>query len=71
MADIESLKKKIRDSEMTITAVSKRSGILRETLYNRMNGKGEFTASEIVSLTQVLQLTKTERNDIFLKQKLN
>lgn len=71
MADMVLLKKKIRDSGMTITAVSKRSGILRETLYNRMNGKGEFTASEIVSLTQVLQLTKTERDDIFLKQKLN
>lgn len=67
MTDIELLKQKIKDSGMTVTAVSKKSGILRETLYNRMNGKGEFTASEIVALTDVLDLTRVERDKIFLK----
>lgn len=71
MADMELLKTKIKDSGMTITAISKKAGMLRATLYNRMNEKGEFTASEIVSLTRVLQLTKSERDDIFLNQKLN
>ena len=51
---------------MTITAIARKSGILRETLYNRMSGKGDFTASEIVSLTNVLKLTKAERDKIFL-----
>lgn len=71
MVNINLLKNKIQDSGMTITAISKKSGILRETLYNRLNGRGEFTASEIVSLTQVLNLSRVERDQIFLETKLN
>lgn len=71
LVDINALKEKIKDSGMTITAISKKSGILRETLYNRINGIGEFTASEIVGLTQALHLSKSERDQIFLGKKLN
>lgn len=39
------LKDKITDSGMTVKAVAEKSGILRETLYNRLKGVGEFTAS--------------------------
>ncbi len=66
MVNIDYLKEKIDSSGMTITAIARKSGILRETLYNRMSGKGDFTASEIVSLTNVLKLTKAERDKIFL-----
>ena len=66
MADIELLRRKIDDSGMTVTSIAKKSGIERETLYNRINSKGDFTASEIVSLTNVLNLTKAERDKIFL-----
>lgn len=68
MADIEYLRKKMKESGMTVTAIAKKAGILRETLYNRMNGKGDFTASEIVSLTEVLQLTRADRDKIFLSK---
>lgn len=71
MADIELLREKINDSGMTIKAISEKSGILRETFYNRLKGNGEFTASEIISLTKVLHLTKKERDEIFLNEKLN
>ena len=71
MADLEMLKEKIKESGMTVTAIAQKSGILRETLYNRMSGKGEFTASEIVSLSRVLRLTRFERDKIFLNKKLN
>lgn len=66
MTDFECLKEKIKDSGMTMVAVAKKSGILRETLYNRLNGVGEFTASEIVSLAKTLGLSKEERDNIFL-----
>ena len=66
MVNIDYLNEKIDSSGMTITAIARKSGILRETLYNRMSGKGDFTASEIVSLTNVLKLTKAERDKIFL-----
>ena len=36
MVDIEKLKKTIQDSGMTMVAVSQKSGITRETLYNRI-----------------------------------
>ncbi len=71
MANIALLKNKIEESGMTMTSIAKKSGILRETLYNRMNEKGDFTASEIVSLTLTLRLTKQERDNIFLPDKLN
>lgn len=67
MPDIKMLKDKITDSGMTVKAVAEKSGILRETLYNRLKGVGEFTASEIVSLSNTLNLSPTERDDIFLK----
>ena len=66
MADIKLLKSKIEESGMTIVAIAEKSGIDRATLYNRLNNKGEFTASEIVGLTSVLRLSKPDRDKIFL-----
>ena len=65
MANVELLKEKIDESGMTVTAIAEKSGICRETLYNRMKS-GNFYASEISSLTRVLCLTRKERDDIFL-----
>lgn len=66
MPDFDELNKKIDKSGMTMVAIAEQTGILRGTLYNRLNGIGEFTASEIVALTNVLHLTKSERDHIFL-----
>jgi DNA-binding phage protein len=71
MTDTRRLKEKMDDSGMTVVAIAKKSGIMRETLYNRLNGRGEFTASEIVALTRVLRLTPEERDEIFLQEMLN
>ena len=68
MIKMDLLKAKIEESGMTMTAISSQAGILRETLYNRLNGKGDFTASEITMLTKTLHLTKSERDDIFLSE---
>lgn len=71
MANLKLLKEKIDDSGMTMVAIAKKTDILRETLYNRLKGKGEFTASEITALTGILNLTRDERDEIFLQTKLN
>ena len=71
MTDIELLLAKIKESGMTMMAVSEKSGIERHTLYNRLNGKGEFTASEIVNLSKVLRLSKPDRDKIFLSSNVN
>ncbi len=65
MANIQKLKGYIEQSGMTMVAVSNQSGIKRETLYNRLNGIGEFTASEITGISKCLHLSNAERDDIF------
>mgnify|MGYP002525220024 CR=1 FL=1 len=65
MADITRLKNHISDSGMTMVSIAKRSGIGRVTLYNRLNGKGEFTASEMMGLKKALSLTDAEWKKIF------
>lgn len=67
MTNVEMLKTKIDDSGMTITAISKKSGIKRPSLYNKINGKTEFTATEIRDISSVLGLKKKEVSDIFLQ----
>ena len=71
MTDMERLKEVIEKSGMTMKAIAEKSGIIRETLYNRLAGKGEFTASEIVGLTNALHLDNDQRDAIFLQSKLN
>lgn len=68
MSDISLLKERISDSGMTMVNVAKRSKISRVTLYNRLNGHGEFTAPEIVGLSNALGLTKADREKIFFSK---
>ena len=68
MTDFELLKTKIKESGITMVAIAKKSGILRETLYNRLNGVGDFTASEMVAISQTLGLSDEERDAIFFCQ---
>ena len=68
MSDLALLKERISDSGMTMVTVAKRSKIGRVTLYNRLKGTGEFTAPEIVGLTNALHLSKTDREKIFFSK---
>lgn len=67
MTNVNALKKCIESRGMTMTFVAKKSGILRETLYNRFK-TGNFKISEISALSQVLNLSKDERDEIFFSQ---
>ena len=65
MSDISMLKNRISNSGMTMVSIAKRAGIGRVTLYNRLNGKGEFTASEMMGLKKALNLSNAEWKQIF------
>jgi hypothetical protein len=65
MVNVNALKEQIEKSGMTMVFIAERAGILRETLYNRLNEQGEFKASEITALTKVLKLSRNERDRIF------
>ena len=64
MTDTKYLKRRIKESGMTVVAVAQKTGILRETLYNRLK-TGDFKNSEICALSSVLRLDEKERNEIF------
>lgn len=68
MSDIALLEERISDSGMTMVSVAKKAKIGRVTLYNRLKGKGEFTAPEIVGLTNALNLSKADREKIFFSK---
>lgn len=68
MVNIQALKDSIKESGVTMAALSRKTGILRETLYNRLDGKGEFKASEISAISSVLRLTREERDSIFFAE---
>lgn len=70
MTDFVLLESIIKESGMSMTAIAMKSGIKRETLYNRLKGIGDFTASEIVALTKTFKLTKAERDSIFFANKV-
>ena len=65
MTNTELLKEKIKESGLKVTAIAEKTGINRVTLYNKISGKSEFMASEIVALSNLLGLTTEEREAIF------
>lgn len=65
MGNMAMLRQKIDESGMTVTAVAEKTGISRESLYNKLNGETEFKASEIMKITQTLRLEKVEQDEIF------
>lgn len=71
MTDLKALSSRIKESGIPMSVIARRSGILRETLYNRLAGRGEFKASEIESLANVLRLSSRERDDIFFAKRVN
>lgn len=66
MADIAMLKAKIEESGMSIPTIARRAGMKAHTLHRRLDGLGDFSASEIVGLSKALKLKISERNEIFL-----
>lgn len=67
MLDRELLQEKLDSSGISITFIADKMGISRGTFYNRMEN-GDYKASEILLLSDILQLNNDEREEIFLRQ---
>ena len=64
MPDLELLKEEIERSPLKLTAIMGAANINnRQTWSNKMNGKTEFTISELQALCEVLGLMKSEKRD--------
>ena len=57
MTNFELLQAKIKESGMTMVAICEKSGIERATMYNRLNGVGDFKGREIHSVFSVFHFT--------------
>ena len=65
MTDGKELERVVRDSGITITHIADKMGCSRNRVYSILAGS-ECVASEIVALTEILHLTKVQRDSIFL-----
>lgn len=70
MTDLLALKNIIKNSGVTITAIADKLDVDRATVYNKLNGKNEFVASEIQKISEFLRLTNAERDKIFFATKV-
>ena len=65
---MKSLKDVIIEKGFRISWIAIQLNITRYTLYNKINGVTEFTASEIAKLTEILHLSNLEVKSIFFKK---
>lgn len=65
------LQNKVKERGLKIAHIAKALNISREQLYRKIRNITEFKASEIVILTNILNLTLEERDKIFLQLKVN
>lgn len=56
---------KIESSGISKSEIAETLGITRQGLYNKLYGKKEFKASEVRKLSELLDLTSAEREQIF------
>ncbi len=70
MVNLDLLKTTIGDSGITMVALARKTGIKRPTLINRLDGVGEFSASEIMGMCEALHINKQERERIFFAKEV-
>ena len=69
LTDVKMLKAVVDESGITITAIADKMGCSRGRVYAILAGS-ECTASEIVTLSNILHLTDRQRDKIFLSEKV-
>ena len=55
----------ICESGLKLEAIARKMEINRVSLWNKIQGRTEFKASEITSLSKILNLSAEQRDDIF------
>ena len=68
MTDTEKLRAKVRESGYKFRYLAEQLGISHQALYNKIDNKTQFLASEIMRLSEILALTPEEKESIFFSQ---
>ena len=71
MTNAEMFRKKVEERGVSYSFLADKMGISRASLYNKLDNKSEFKASEIAVATTVLRLSNKERDQIFFNRVLN
>lgn len=69
--NLRKLKTMIIDRGIKRSAIADAIGCSRYAVYKKLDGKSEFTASELVSLSDFMRLSREERDEIFFGDELN
>ena len=67
MIDKEELRRAMRERGLKYGYVAEKMGISMASLKRKMEGVTDFKASEIVSMTSILGLSREQRDHIFLQ----
>ncbi len=62
---MEELKKFIEERGFNKSQLAQQLNMTRESFYNKLNGATDFKLSEVKSLSELLRLTKEERDKLF------
>ena len=66
MTNCKKLQEAINESGYTIKFIAKKLGITRQGFHNKRVGNREFTIDEMLILCDLLKISKSEREEIFL-----
>lgn len=69
--NLECLCAKIEEIKIPITTIAEKMGISRQSLYLKMNGKRDFTTSQMDKLCDILRLTTDEKELIFFTDRVD
>ena len=71
MAENKNLTEEIFNSKKTLVEIAEDLNISKRSLYNKIEGKTDFKLMEFIRLCKILQLSRDEMVDIFLKYEDN
>jgi hypothetical protein len=67
MTDCKKLNELIKKSDYPVNVIAAKAGMTTQSLHNKRTGKREFTINEMLLLCKVLDISKQEREEIFLQ----
>ena len=67
MTDCARLNDIIKKSDYPVNVIAAKAGMTTQSLHNKRTGKREFSISEMLALCEVLKISVTEREEIFLR----
>lgn len=65
MTDSKKLKEFISEHGFNVKSLAEKIGISHEALYQKIANERPFKASEIMSISEIMELTSEERDAIF------